>query len=307
MSTYKARLRRFEYTDVLGWSYSRYNTFQQCKRKYYYEYYGKHDVQNVPRINHLKSLTTVPLEIGNIAHKLVERLLARLQRSSDPIDLEKFYDYAERQTREICEQKEFEDIYYKKRDSIDFKLEVYEQISKAMENFLRSERMRWLLEAALGSKDEWIIEFDDQNKYGECRIDNQKAYCKVDFMFPLGEELHIIDWKTGKEDYLKHSTQLKGYAGWANFQFETDYLKIKPTIAYLLPEYKEKSIELNEYDIDDFAAQIRRQTGEMYEYCVEPHLNTPRPKEDFKMTPVANYCKCCKYRELCERDGEPTG
>jgi hypothetical protein len=301
MSTYKARLRRFEYTDVLGWSYSRYSTFQQCKRKYYYEYYGKYDVANTPRINFLKSLTTIPLEIGNISHKLIERLLVRLQRSPDPIDLEKFYDYAERQTHEICAQKEFEDIHYKLRDSIDFKIEVYEHVSKAMENFLKSERMRWLLTDALENKEEWVIEFDDQNKFGECRIDEQKAYCKVDFMFPIQDDLHIIDWKTGKEDYVKHSTQLKGYAGWANFQFDTDYEKIKPTVAYLLPEYKENSIVLNAYDIDDFSSQIKRQTDDMYQYCDDPHTNRPLPKEEFKLTVVENFCKRCKYRELCER------
>ena len=301
MSTYKARLRKFEYTDVLGWSYSRYSTFQQCKRKYYYEYYSKYDVGNAVRINVLKKLTSIPLEIGNISHKLIQRLLERLQKSSDPIDLEKFYEYAERKTREICEQKDFEDIYYKKRDAIDFKLEVYEHVSRAMENFLKSDRMRWLLGEALEHKYDWIIEFDDQNKFGECRIDDQKAYCKVDFMFPLGDELHIIDWKTGKEDYLKHSTQLAGYAGWANFQFETDYSKIKPTVAYLLPDYKEKSIVLNAYDIDDFSSQIKQQTEDMYALCAEPHLNIPLAKEMFAMTKVENFCKCCKYRELCER------
>jgi hypothetical protein len=301
MSTFKARLRRFEYTEVLGWSFSRYSTFQQCKRKYYYDYYGKYDGANTPRINHLKSLTTVPLEIGNISHKLIQRLLERLQKSSDPIDLERFYEYADRQTREICEQKEFEDVYYGKCDSIDFKLEIYEQVSKALENFLRSDRMQWLLADALENKHEWLIEFDEHNKYGECRIENQKAYCKVDFMFPVGDELHIIDWKTGKEDYLKHTTQLTGYAGWANFQFETDHSKIKPTVAYLLPEYKEKSVTINVYDLDEFASQIRTQTAVMYEYCAEPHLNIPHPKEMFKMTAAENFCKCCKYRELCER------
>jgi hypothetical protein len=121
-------------------------------------------------------------------------------------------------------------------------------------------------------------------------------------LFPLGGELHIIDWKTGKEDYVKHSTQLKGYAGWANFQFEADYSKIRPTVAYLLPDYKENSIQLNEFDIDDFSGQIRTQTEDMYQYCAERKLNTPHPKENFRMTPVENYCKGCKYRELCERN-----
>ena len=41
MSKYLDQLRRFEFTDILGWSYSRFATFQQCKRKYFYDYYAK--------------------------------------------------------------------------------------------------------------------------------------------------------------------------------------------------------------------------------------------------------------------------
>jgi hypothetical protein len=302
MSKYLQRLRKFEFSDILGWSYSRYATFQQCKRKYYYEYYAKRDIENLPKIHLLKELTTVPLEIGNISHKLIQALLSRLQKSAGEIDREKFYEYARRTALDICKNKRFEDVYYGKRDAIDVESEIFEPVSYAMKNFLLSDRLQWLFEEALITKDDWIIEFDDRSKYGECRIDNLKAYCKVDFMFPIDDQLHIVDWKTGKEDYAKHSVQLRGYAGWANFQFETDYSQIRTTIAYLLPEYKETSVVLNEYDIDDFAMQVREQTDAMHEFCEVPELNIPLPKERFEMTPLVNFCKNCKYRELCDRN-----
>jgi hypothetical protein len=121
-------------------------------------------------------------------------------------------------------------------------------------------------------------------------------------MFPIGDELHILDWKTGKSDYAKHSTQLHGYAGWANFHFGKEYSKIKTTIAYLLPEYKETSVDITEFHIDDFTERVRSQTDEMYAYCSEPELNIPLEKEKFKMTPAVNFCKYCKFRELCDRE-----
>ena len=301
MSSYYNRLRKFEFTDILGWSYSRYNTFQQCKRKYYYEYYRKRDLENLVRLGVLRDLTTVPLEIGNISHKLIQALLSRLQKTADEIDREKFYDYARRTTHEICKEKTFEDVYYKKRDSINYDTEIFEPVMLAMKNFLESDRLKWLFEEALVTKEDWIIEFEDNNKFGECRIDNHKAYCKVDFLFPVDDRLHIIDWKTGKEDYAKHSIQLRGYAGWANFQFGTDLSEISTTVAYLLPEYKETTVVLNEYDLDDFTIRVREQTDAMYEYCEVPELNIPYPKEKFEMTPLENFCKTCKYRELCGR------
>lgn len=301
MSTYYQRLRKFEFTDILGWSYSRYATFQQCKRKYYYEYYRKRDIENLAKLAVLKDLTTVPLEIGNISHKLIQALLSRLQKTAEAIDREKFYDYARRLTHDVCKEKNFEDVHYGKRDRVDLDTEIFEPVMAAMKNFLESDRLQWLFEEALVSKEDWIIEFEDNNKYGECRIDNHKAYCKVDFLFPVDERLHIIDWKTGKEDYAKHSVQLRGYAGWANFQFGTDFSQITTTVAYLLPEYKEMTVVLTEYDIDDFAMRIREQTAAMHEYCEVPELNIPFPKERFEMTPLVNFCKTCKYREVCGR------
>lgn len=301
MSAYKEKLRRFEFTDILGWSYSRFSTFEECKRKYYYEYYRKHDIQNRPRIEFLRELTTIPLEVGNVSHKLINRLLQRLQKSPENIDLEKFFEYAERRTDEICKEKTFEEAYFHKRDEVEIRLEVYKKVADAMENFLKSDRMQWLFEEAMASKDDWFVEHEDPKNFGECRIDNWKAYCKVDFMFPVGDELHIIDWKTGKPDYSKHSIQLKGYAGWANFQFGTDVSMIRPTVAYLLPQYSENTVTLNMYDIDEFSDLVRAQTEQMYQYCEIPETNFPKAKEAFAMTPHEGFCKFCKYRELCDR------
>jgi hypothetical protein len=121
-------------------------------------------------------------------------------------------------------------------------------------------------------------------------------------MFPIDDDLYILDWKTGKEDYAKHSVQLRGYAGWANFHFGTDFSQIKPTVAYLLPEYREMSVEVTEYDIDDFRSQVKHQTDQMYEYCEIPETNFPLEKDKFEMTHAVNFCKTCKYRELCDRN-----
>lgn len=303
MSIYKEKLRRFEFTDILGWSYTRFSTFEECKRKYFYEYYRKHDIANRPKIDFLRDLTTVPLEVGNISHKLINRLLQRLQKTDEEIDLDKFFEYAERRTHELCKEKTFEEVYFEKRDPAELRQEVFRRVNVAMENFLKSDRLQWLFEEALVSKDEWFVEHEDPKNFGECRIDNMKAFCKVDFMFPIEDELHIVDWKTGKPDYSKHSIQLKGYAGWANFQFGTDISKIKPTVAYLLPEYSENTVTVNVYDIDDFADLVRSQTEEMYKFCEIPETNFPLPKESFPMTPHENFCKFCKYRELCGRAG----
>ena len=64
----------------------------------------------------------------------------------------------------------------------------------------------------------------------------------------------------------------------------------------------ETTVVLNEYDLDDFTMRVREQTDAMHEYCEVPELNIPLPKEKFEMTPLVNFCKTCRYRELCERN-----
>src|ERR1041384_91349 len=101
------RIRPFEFSEMIGWSFSRYSTFLACKRQYYYQYYGRFDVENVVRINVLKNLTNIPLEIGNVCHDIIKALLERLQKSPDPLDKQKFFEFSHKLGKEIFDTKNF--------------------------------------------------------------------------------------------------------------------------------------------------------------------------------------------------------
>lgn len=292
-------IRKFEFTPILGWSISRFDTFSACKRQYYYQYYGKYDRENVQKINLLKGLTSVPLEIGNVTHKIIEILLNRMQKTAEPIDGRKFSEYAKKATNEITASKIFTEVYYEQAKEIDAEKLIFPQVNQALENLLKSERLQWIFDKALASKDEWIV---DPEGFGECRIDNQKAYCKVDFLFPVGDEIYILDWKTGKKDDAKHGKQLRGYVTWAYFHFNREFSRIKPTVAYLLPEYNERSIVVNEFEIEAFSDQIREETEEMYRFCESVEDNIPLAKTEFPMTENLAVCKFCSFREICGRN-----
>jgi hypothetical protein len=299
-------LRKFEYTPRLGWSVSRYDSFSICKRQYFYNYYAKFDLETDLRaINSLKNLTSVPLEIGNITHKVIKTLLDRVKKTPEPIDNDRFMDFVRRKTLETVAGKKFSEVYYRELDDINAEEEILPAVLNASGNLLGSDRFLWLLSEARARRDEWIV---DPEGYGECRIDNLKAYCKVDFLFPVGDELVILDWKTGKESRMaatghqdKHGRQMRGYVAWAHFQFEHDIAKIKPFVAYLLPNYRERSYSGNEFDIEDFADTIRAETEEMYGYCRDVDENFPKAKDEFEMTHNLTICKFCNFRELCRR------
>ena len=107
-------MKSFSFTHELGWSVSRFDTFSACKRKYYYTYYGKFDNEfSFQQITTLKSLTSVPLEIGNIAHDIMETLLKRLVKSSEVIDQSRLEVYVEKICLEYIQNKTFIEMYYK--------------------------------------------------------------------------------------------------------------------------------------------------------------------------------------------------
>lgn len=298
-------IRKFEFTDILGWSHSRYNTFSSCERRYYYTYYAKRwdEPSKRLKLGILRDLTSVALEIGNITHKIIHDLLKRLQKSSEPIDKDRFEKYVRAKALKILEGKTFQEIYYEETDEIDLENQILNPVFLALTNFIESKRFQWLIDKAILSKDDWYLpsENDADRDFGECRIDGMKAYCKVDCLFPVGGELVVIDWKTGKMDDYTHQDQLKGYSTWAAFHFGKNYQEIKPVAAYLLPSYSEVSLEVTAIDIKDFTEQIRRQTDEMYEFCEDKDLNIPLAKSEFYLTDNTRICDFCNYRESCDR------
>ncbi len=291
-------MQKFRYTPILGWSASRYDTFVRCKRLYFYTYYAKFDLDfPTHQIKALKSLTTIPLEIGNIAHDMIKSLLERLQISDEPVDREKFLRYVRRKTLDYC-QKPFQEVYYSELDKIDVENMVYLPVVAALEAFMNSRRFEWIQSQPMQNRTRWIIE---PPGFGETRIEGLKAYCKVDFLFPENEHYVVLDWKTGKEDRYRHHAQLLGYVYWASFHLRAPSDEIVPIVAYLAPAYKEVQLEMQPDEIKGFAAKVRKQTADMYEYCSTIKANVPLEKNVFPLTHIVSYCHYCNFRELCGR------
>lgn len=297
-------IERFDFTPILGWSLSRYDVFSICKRRYFYQYYAKYD-QDVPTrtIDLFKALVSVPLETGGIVHKVIEALLNRLRTTTDDLSTGKFFDFARRTTEHSRQTKKFEEVIYGHLPEVRLE-DIYHKVRESLENLLASDRFDWLLDDAIHTREGWII---DPPGYGETRIGNLKVYCKVDFLFPIGDEYHIIDWKTGRPDPDKHSKQLIGYSSWAAYHFDTSPENVRPTIAYVHPQYLEVQETFNSLDLENFAIQVRAETEEMYEYCRNVDQNIPLDKSEFRMVDNERICAFCNFRGICYPRQYPAG
>lgn len=290
----------FPFTPILGWSSSRYELFDKCKRQYFYQYYGKYATE-VPtyKIQMLKSFTSVPLEIGNVVHDVIEAFLKRLQKSDSDIDEKRFFEYARQQTRGYFDKKTFIEVYYSQIESIDME-KVNTKIATCLSNFLTSPIYSWLFMKAINNRENWMIE---PAGYGETRLNGLKAYCKMDFLFPVDGFVYILDWKTGKRDAYKHTNQLIGYAAATHNNFNIPWKIIFPKIVYLFPEFSELEISLQEKDLKEFFQRVEDQTKEMQALCSDKEKNIPLSIDKFPKTPTTMICRTCNYQELCFPDG----
>lgn len=270
--------------------------FRTCKRKYFYHYYGKFD-EEYPRnmVQELKNLTSIPLEIGNIVHDTIRDILRRLLKSEEEIDKGRLFDYTRHRTEAYSKSKTFEELYYRKMEQVPVE-DMFEKAIDRLYHFLDSDTFSFITTDALPSKGRWIIE---PQGYGETRIEGMKAYCKVDFVFPVNNKTYILDWKTGKPKYEIHRKQLLGYAYWVFSEFDTPISSIIPIIIYLNPQCEELRVEIREGDIQGFARMMKRETEEMYAFCQDIKQNTPRPKGVFEKTDSLAICNYCNFKRLC--------
>lgn len=289
-------VKTYPFSEILGWSASRYDVFSYCKRKYYYSYYAKFDPEfERSRIDRLKKLTTIPLETGSLTHDIIAAILQRIQKSSEPLNHEKLFNVIRSNTEKACKEKTFFETYYHVMDSIPIE-PLAARVQEFVFHFLDSERFGWIRTRSNAHKGQWIIEPEG---YGETRIAGLKAYCKVDFLLPDGDEIHILDWKTGKKDPEKHRKQLLGYSLYARDQFNCQQERIKPLVAYLKDGYEEESLILQPGEVAEFETIVKNETEAMYEFNSNTRTNRPKEKEVFTKTTNVAFCNSCEFKELC--------
>lgn len=289
-------LKKYPYTDILGWSVSRYEKFRTCQRQYFFDYYAKRHDNEVDKkqLARLRELTTVALEAGNIVHDVCKALFERLRKSNAALDRQRFLDYADQLADKYCSKKEFMEVYYNEMPSINI-VALKDAVKKYLTALLESDRFQWICREAISNSKEWIIEPDG---FGETRINELKAYCKVDFLLPLGDKIYIIDWKTGKEDEIKHRKQMLGYTAFACDHFGKKSEDVV-CILFYLKSGTEKVFHFNEVDVLNFAKSIRSESEEMYSMTIHKESNIPKNKHDFAQTTNQRICGMCNYRALC--------
>ena len=290
-------LPSFPFTPQLGWSTTRSETFRACRRRYFYQYYGKFDPEiPLERILQLKGLSSIPMTVGTAVHDVLAALLQRLLRTAAPIDRERFALHTERTLAELLREQGLMESYYGQRPQPEA-TELLEPVQACLDRFLASERYGWVRDQ-LSADPPWLIE---PPGYGETRLRGQKIYAKVDVLIRVPGQTVILDWKSGRLDPAKHTRQLLGYAAWAEHNLQIPAEEILCVLAYLQPNYQELEKQPSVAELDGLAVEVAAEIQQMQALCKDPERNIPLQKEAFPLTENPGICRNCQYRELCDR------
>jgi len=290
-----------------SWSRSRDSTFQECRRKYYYHYYGawggwEPDApEEVRRLYVLKQLASRQQWAGRVVHDAIELALQGL-RAGRAIPVEPFIrDVVQRMRAEWRASRagRYRDnprlpALFEHEYAVDVAPEAWralrEHVVTCLRNFFR---LPLLAEIRRTPPEHWSIEhwskvFD---------FEGTPVWVAPDFGFWTAEgRLGLVDWKTGAGGDGA-AFQLGCYALYAR-----EVLGVEPDRVDLYEvNLREPHVSRHRWDAERLEAvreQLRLSIRAMKAYLADPDANVA-VITDFERTEDLRICRWCNFRAVC--------
>jgi len=297
-----------EIVNTFSWSRSRDNTFQECRRKYYYHYYGSWGGwdatagEEVRRLYVLKQLSSRQQWAGRVAHDAIEMALHAFADGRD-IPVEPFVaDVIARMRSDWRSSKagRYRDepktpALFEHEYAVDLKPEVWQALSKNVATCLRNFfRLPLLATIRKTASEHWSIEhwskvFD---------FEGTAVWVAPDFGFWTDEgRLALVDWKTGAANGAAAAFQLGCYALYANEVLGVPPVKVDLYEANLR-EPRVTQLQWDDARLQQIKEQVRLSVRSMKAYLVDPEANVAVPA-DFEKTEDLRICRWCNFRAVC--------
>ncbi|MBI2205352.1 MAG: PD-(D/E)XK nuclease family protein [Candidatus Rokubacteria bacterium] len=297
-----------EIRNEFSWSRSRDGSFQDCRRKYFYHYYGAWGgwapdaPPDLRRLYILKQLASRQMWAGRTVHDAIEMALNAFADGRD-LPIEPFIrDVVERMRGEWrgSNTGRYRDepktlALFEHEYAVDLPREAWQAMSRNVETCLRNFfRLPLLARIRVTSSEHWSIEhwskvFD---------FEGTPMWIAPDFGFWTEEgRLALVDWKTGGKNGDGAAFQLGCYALYA-----AELLGVPPAKVDLL-EVNLREPEVTEHRWDDerleaIREQLRLSIRSMKAYLADPADNVARI-EDFERTEELRICRWCNFRAVC--------
>jgi CRISPR/Cas system-associated exonuclease Cas4 (RecB family) len=285
------------------WSVSRHDTFQSCRRRYFFSYYL---APEDPEVHRLKKLSALPLWAGSVVHEIIEDLLKT--RDALPSETEQeaivraavherlLSDWRVSESGPGTDEGElrfrlFEHEYRTPVEAEDKKI-VVGTVMRSLRNFFKAPVLQ---EALAVGRSQWLT-VEDLVSF---EVGGVTVFLRMDLAFrDRAGRVVIVDWKTGRREGRFNEVQLAGYALYAARQgWVANAEEIQTELAYLaIPRYVRRNVDARK--LEQARAFIEKSAGRMKGLLVDPALNLGR-LEDFAMVDRPQVCRRCNFRRLC--------
>ncbi len=291
----------------LSWSRTRDNVFQECRRRYYFHYYGAWGgwgpgADAATRTLYvLKQLATRQMWAGRLVHEALERALLAL-RDGYALSETSLIEETVRQMRE--EWKGSRDGVYRREPkrtglfeheyAVPIREGEWQALRDGVVRCLRNfHRLPLLADIKRTPGQRWIFIED----IGSFPFEGTVVYAAPDFGYwNESDRLELVDWKTGGNG-ANAGLQLGGYALYA-----LEVLGVAPERVDLLEvnlrEARVTSHPCDEATLERVREHIRLSLRAMRAYLADPALNLAR-EDDFEKTENLRICRWCNFRGVC--------
>ena len=297
-----------EFKNQFSWSFTRHKNFHECRRRYYYHYYGSwngwsNDAPDQARLAYrLKCMQSLPMWLGDLVHRMIERVLGDL-RNQEVNTVEKYQkqlrgwmnkEYAQSTEKKWMWKPKYNlnlfEHYYGEEISAEQRAAARDKVYGCLQHFLQS-----AVFTRLGKlrPTEWkTIE-----KLEQFEVGGQTVFLKIDCATQAGGLTTIYDWKTGAQAD-DTAAQLACYALYACHAWRVPVESQRLVSYYLDPDTVRERVPTAEELIDTkefILASMREMIGAL-DGGVEKNRAT---MENFPMTDARGQCRRCFFREMC--------
>lgn len=300
--------------NEFSWSRSRDKTFQECRRKYFYHYYGAWGgwepdaLEEVRALYVLKQLSSRQQWAGKLVHEAVELVLRALSAGRE---LPERWLVEETVTRMRREWKASHKRHYWQSPKPgglfehEYRIAVREEdwqalrdhVVRCLRNFYRLDLLQEIRQTP---REQWVL-IEEIRAF---EFEGTAVYAAPDFAYWTRERrLTLVDWKTGASDADAIALQLGCYALYAQ-----EVLRVPPDLVDLLGvNLRERTVQSVQWDagkLDEIREHLKLSIRSMKAWLRDPSANLA-VLEDFERTEELRLCRWCNFRAVCRPELGP--
>ena len=307
-----------------SWSLTRSRTHVECPRKAFFEYYADGEPEAYHCWN-LKELVTLPMLAGEVVDLVIAASLRKVVKGEPfPTGIsevgvrtfERFRNASPRivesmriaartaETRRSSPHKALQSDWYGLDLGEEYAARLREQVRRCLDNFQKSEVTKRVLHAGPAS---WGPFTRSMRTRPNFELDGHRIYASFDFLFHNGNNIFILDWKSGAESRRaaeEADIQLAVYAlyGISRHKKVPENVFVQPVWLQRESGWTPAATSMDQVKgTQDF---IRRDIErERLRIEIGDDGWTAR-KENFPAKPSTSKCTYCKYRQLCSEGQE---